>query len=176
MLHTKYHSSTPSSFWEDFQRFYYFFSFWLPWQPDLWLEFNFLNNFDRALPKKHPCQVSSRLAQWFRGEKMFKEIVDDGRRTTLDARRTTHDGRRMTDIGRSQKLTMSTSCSAELKRLSSAEVARSLRPPNRLICQSTETSVGSGDGLYKITVGDPCSIILDSCLIDIFLLCTIPGD
>ena len=32
---------------------------------------------------------------------MFKEIVDDGRRTT--------------DIGRSQKLTMSTSCSGELK-------------------------------------------------------------
>ena len=32
---------------------------------------------------------------------MFKEIVDDGRRTT--------------DIERSQKLTMSTSCSGELK-------------------------------------------------------------
>ena len=32
---------------------------------------------------------------------MFKEIVDDGRR--------------MTDIERSQKLTMSTSCSGELK-------------------------------------------------------------
>ena len=32
---------------------------------------------------------------------MFKEIVDDGRRTP--------------DIGRSQKLTMSTSCSGELK-------------------------------------------------------------
>ena len=28
--------------------------------------FNLLNNFGRASPKKHPCQVSSRFAQWFR--------------------------------------------------------------------------------------------------------------
>ena len=39
---------------------------------------------------------------------MFKGIVDDGRRTT--------------DIERSQKLTMSTSCSGELKRIF-AEIA-----------------------------------------------------
>ena len=39
---------------------------------------------------------------------MFKEIVDD-------AQRTTHDGRWMLDIGRSQKFTMSTLCSGELK-------------------------------------------------------------
>ena len=67
MLHTKFQSSMPSSFREeDFQRFCCFFSFWLPWQPELWLEFNLLNNFGRASPKEHPCQVSSRLAQWFR--------------------------------------------------------------------------------------------------------------
>ena len=49
------------------------FSFWLPWQPEFWIEFNSLNNICRASPKEHPCQVSSRL-------EMFKEIVD-GRRT-----------------------------------------------------------------------------------------------
>ena len=58
MLHTKYQSSMPSSFREeDFQRFCYFFSFWLPWQPELWVEFDLLNNFGRASPKEHTCQV-----------------------------------------------------------------------------------------------------------------------
>ena len=61
-----------------------FYSFWLPWQPDswqpdLWLEFNLLNNFGRASPKEHPCQVSSRLAQWFRRRKCLKKswTMDD---------------------------------------------------------------------------------------------------
>ena len=80
-----------------------FFAFWLPWQPDYWLEFNLLNNSGRASPKEHPCQVSSRLAQWFRRRRCLKKLwmTDVARQTT--------------DIGRSQKLTMSTSCSGELK-------------------------------------------------------------
>ena len=57
-----------------------FFSFWLPWQPELWLEFNLLNNFGRASPKQHPCKVSSRLAQWFRRRRCLKKLW------------TTHDG------------------------------------------------------------------------------------
>ena len=94
----------PSSFREEeFQSFCYIFSFWLPWQPELWVEFNLLKNFSRALPKEHPCQVSSRLAQWFR------------RRRCLQKLWTTDNGRRTMDIGRSQKLTMSTLCSGELK-------------------------------------------------------------
>ena len=75
MLHTKYQSSMPSSFRkEDFQGFCYFFSFWLPWQPELWVEFNLLNTFCRASPKEHPCQVSSRLAQWFRRRRCLKKL------------------------------------------------------------------------------------------------------
>ena len=50
MLHTKYQSSMPSSFREeDFQRFQFFF-FLLPWQPELWVELNSLNNIGRATP------------------------------------------------------------------------------------------------------------------------------
>ena len=45
---------------------------------------------------------------------MFKEIVDDARWTTDDARRTP-------DIGRSQKLTMSTLCSGQLKKRKGSE-------------------------------------------------------
>ena len=41
------------------------------------MEFNLLNNFGRTSPKKHPCKVSSRLAQWFRRRRCLKEIVDD---------------------------------------------------------------------------------------------------
>ena len=63
-----------------------------------------MNNFGRALPKEHPCQVSSRLAQWFRRRRCLKKLW-----TTDDARRTPED------IGRLQKLTMSTLCSGELK-------------------------------------------------------------
>ena len=69
-LHTKYQSYTPSSFREeDFQRLRFFvFGFFfllllLPWQPELYVELNSLNNFGRASPKEHSCQVSWRLAQ-----------------------------------------------------------------------------------------------------------------
>ena len=66
-----------------FSKILLFFSFWLPWQPELWLEFNLLNNFARASPKEHPCQVSSRLAQWFRRRRCLKKLwtTHDGHRT-----------------------------------------------------------------------------------------------
>ena len=51
-----------------------FFPFWLPWQPELWVEFNLLNNFGKASPTEHPCQVSSRLAQWFRRRRCLKKL------------------------------------------------------------------------------------------------------
>ena len=54
-----------------------------------------LEQFGRASPKEHPCQVSSRLAQWFT-RRCLKKLW------TMD-------------IGRLQKLTMSTSRSGELK-------------------------------------------------------------
>ena len=102
MLHTKYQSCMLSSFrGEDFQRFCYYFPFGChgnhsyDWNSISWTI---------SSPKEHPCQVSSRLAQWFRRRRYLKKLW------------TTHDGRRTPDIGRSQKLTMSTLCSGELKR------------------------------------------------------------
>ena len=82
MLHTKYQSSTPSNFREDFQRFRFFF-FLLPWQPELWVELNSLNNFGRASPKEHSCQVSWRLAKWFWRRRCLKKLLTDDRRWTL---------------------------------------------------------------------------------------------
>ena len=59
MLHIKYGSSMPSSLREeDFQRFHFFFFFLLPWQPELRVELNSLNNFGRTSPKEHSCQLS----------------------------------------------------------------------------------------------------------------------
>ena len=70
MLHAKYQSCMPSTFGEeDFLKivlFLLFFAFLLPWQPELWMEFNSFHNFARPSPKEHPCQVSSRLAHRFR--------------------------------------------------------------------------------------------------------------
>ena len=85
MLHTKCQSSMSSRCREeDFQRFCFFF-LWLPWQPELWMELNSLYTFCRALPKEHPCQVSSRLAQWCRRRRCLKKLLTDaGRRTYGD--------------------------------------------------------------------------------------------
>ena len=88
ILHTKYQSSMPSSFREDnFQILCYFFSFWLTWLQELWVEFNLLNNFSRASPKGHSCQVSTRLAQWFSRRCLTKILW-----TTEDAARATDTG------------------------------------------------------------------------------------
>ena len=59
-------------------------SFWLPWQPDLWLEFNLFSNFGRASHKEHPCQVSSSLAPWFRRRCLKKLWTTDDARWTTD--------------------------------------------------------------------------------------------
>ena len=56
-----------------------------------------LEQLGRASPKEHPCQVSSRLALWFRRRRCLKKLWT-------------------TDIGRSQKLTISTLCSGEQKK------------------------------------------------------------
>ena len=60
-----------------------FFCFWLPWQPELSMELNSLNNFCSASPKEHPCQLSSRLAQWFR-RCLKKLLMDAGHRKLGD--------------------------------------------------------------------------------------------
>ena len=56
--HIKYQSSMSSSLREDdFHRFCsFFFSFWLPWQPELWMELNSLNNFVELHPRKIPAK------------------------------------------------------------------------------------------------------------------------
>ena len=112
----------PSSFREeDFQRFCYFFFFFffilVAMATRVMIGIQSLNNFGRTLPKEHPCQVLSRLAQWFRRRRCLKKLwtTHDGQRTTDDARRTPDDARRTPDIGRSQKLTMSTLSPGELK-------------------------------------------------------------
>ena len=82
MLHTKYLSSRPCSFWEEDV---WSFSYWLPWQPEFSMEFNFLNNFERGPSKDHSCKVWLQLAQWLRRRCRLNEIVDAARRTTTDA-------------------------------------------------------------------------------------------
>ena len=42
------------------------FSYWLPWQPEFSMEFNFLNNFNRVPLKDHFCEVCLQLALKFR--------------------------------------------------------------------------------------------------------------
>ena len=52
--------------------------------------------FKRGPPKDHPCQVWSKLAQWFQRRRLKCEkltTTDDGRRTIFyDGRRTLHGG------------------------------------------------------------------------------------
>ena len=71
----------------------------MPWQPELWVEFNLLNTFGRALPKEHPCQVSSRLAQWFRRRRCLKKLW-----TTHDARRTTNAAKLSSKLERAHEV------------------------------------------------------------------------
>ena len=52
----------------------------MPWQPELGMELHSLNNFPRASPKEHPCQISSRLAQWFKRRCLKKLLMDGGHR------------------------------------------------------------------------------------------------
>ena len=93
MLHTKYQSSMPSSFRQEyFQRFCNFFPFGCHGMAELWVEFNLLNN----LVELHPRNIPAKFHQdWPRG--LGGDVVDDTRQTP--------------DMGRSQKLTMSTLCS-----------------------------------------------------------------
>ena len=95
-----------------------------------------LEQLSRASPKEHPCQVSSRLAQWFR-------------RRCLKKLWTTDDTRRMPDIGQLQKLTMSTLCSGELeKKIRLVQIESICRQQfnrdsnNKFVCSRLENIVG----------------------------------
>ena len=94
MLHIKYQSCMSYSFREeDFQRFCKYFPFGcqtLPWQPKLWMELNSLNNFCSALPKEHPYQVSSNLAQWFRRRRCLKKLLTDARHRAITIAHSKH--------------------------------------------------------------------------------------
>ena len=59
-------------YWFRRRRFLSFF-FRLPWQPKFYMEFRSLNNFEIALYQKHPHQVLSNLAKWFRKKRRFNE-------------------------------------------------------------------------------------------------------
>jgi hypothetical protein len=43
-------------------------NFWLPWQPEFFMEFNSLNNLGRASCKKHPCKFQQILPSGLGGE------------------------------------------------------------------------------------------------------------
>ena len=60
-------------------------------QPELFMEFNSLNNFDKASYKEHICKVSTKATQVDKEEKLFKEIVD-ARTVARTHSRTMDDG------------------------------------------------------------------------------------
>ena len=62
-----------------------------------------MNNFDRGPPRDHSCLVWSKSNAWFQRRCCLKKLLTHGRWTT--------------DNGPSQKLTLSTLCSGELKSL-----------------------------------------------------------
>ena len=79
------------------------FSRWQPWRPS-WISDR--NDFINFWSTSHPnvfYQVSSQLAQGRRRCRLLKQLL------------TLHDAQRTTDIDWPQQLTMSTSCSGELK-------------------------------------------------------------
>ena len=59
----------------------------LPWQPEFFMESNYVNNFWRGPPKEHSCQVWSKLAQRFGRRRCLKKLLTmhDGHLTTLKA-------------------------------------------------------------------------------------------
>ena len=66
------------------------------------MDFNSFSYFEKRSPKEHSCEVWLKLAWWFRRRCCLKKLLTD-------------DARRTTDIQQSEKLTMSTTCSGELK-------------------------------------------------------------
>ena len=54
------------------------------------MELNSLNSFCRASPKEHPCQVSSRLAQWFRRRRCLKKLWPDARHRAITIAHSEH--------------------------------------------------------------------------------------
>jgi len=105
MLYTKYESSGPCSFrQEDFWKLHFDNQFFDPW-PTYATNWNGLNNFDRGPPRDHSCEVWSKSNAWFQRRCCLKKLLTHGR---------TH-GQWTTDNGPSQKLTLRTLCSGELK-------------------------------------------------------------
>ena len=91
------------------------FSIWPPWRQSWISEQNGFSYFWSTSHTDTSYRVSSQLAQGCRRSRLLKQIVDAKRRMTHDAQRMTHAARRTTDTDRSQQLTLSTSCSGELK-------------------------------------------------------------
>jgi len=85
----------------------YFLTLW----PTYATNWNGLNNFDRGPPRHHSCEVWSKSIKWFQRRCCLKKLLTHAR-----THGRTH-GRWTTDNGPSQKLTLSTLCSGELKTL-----------------------------------------------------------
>ena len=81
-------------------------NYYIPWQPEFSMEFNSLNNFGIASCKKHSCKVSTNLAEWLKRRSCLKKLLTHWR---------THG--QTLDNGPSQKLTLWTLSSGELKNL-----------------------------------------------------------
>ena len=79
----------------------YFLTLW----PTYATNWNGLNNFVREPPRDHSCEVWTKSNEWFQRRCCLKKLLTHGRT----------DRRWTTDNGPSQKLTLSTLCSGELK-------------------------------------------------------------
>ena len=45
------------------RRFLKVFLLWLPWQPELFMEHNYLTEFERGPPKEHSCEIWLKSSQ-----------------------------------------------------------------------------------------------------------------
>ena len=47
--------------WEE--KIFKSFLIWLPWQPELFMEYNYLKEFERGPPKEHSCEIWLKSSQ-----------------------------------------------------------------------------------------------------------------
>ena len=53
------------------QEYFLSFFFWLPWQPEIFMEFKSLKYSERASLKDHFCEVSLKSDWWFQRRGLF---------------------------------------------------------------------------------------------------------
>ena len=53
------------------------FLLWLPWQPELFMEHNYLKEFERGPPKEHSCEIWLKSSQQFLRRSFLKKKFTD---------------------------------------------------------------------------------------------------